>query len=121
MIIMFYIDDLLLVHKNPNITTKYIKLLNSIYRIKDQLKVIRKKIHKYLRMTVDFTSPVGCVITQYDFIKKLQRDLDVDFKGPYRNNLAAISFFKVDSQAQGLKKEKQEEYYKTIAKCIQLS
>ena len=71
--IIFYIDNLMLVHKNPIITTKYIKLLNEIYRSKDPLTVTRGKVHEYLDMTIDFLLKIGYSITQYDFAMKMRR------------------------------------------------
>ena len=53
--IVFYIDNLMLAHLLPEITTDYVKKLDGIYRMKDHLMVTREKYYKYLDMMLDFT------------------------------------------------------------------
>ena len=108
----------MLAHENPIITTKYIKLFNEIYGSKDLLIVIRGKVYEYLGMTIDFLLKIGCSITQYDFVKKMRKELHEELKEPYRTNPVADFLFRVDSKAASLSKEKREEYHKTMAKCI---
>ena len=48
MVIMIHIDYLILAYKKTNITTKYIKLLDSLYRTKDLLTVIRGRFTSIL-------------------------------------------------------------------------
>jgi hypothetical protein len=49
--IIFHIHDLMMSHKNPNITTSYIRKLEQEYARRDPLTVIRGNVHEYLRMT----------------------------------------------------------------------
>ena len=63
MIIMFHIDNLILCHTDPTITTKYMKLLDDIYGSKDPLTIIRGNIREYLGITINFILEVGCSIT----------------------------------------------------------
>ena len=88
---------------------------------KDPQTVTRGKIHKYLGMTIDFTLEVECSITQYDFFKKMWKDLDEDLKDSYQNKPAADFLFKINSKAELLKQKRKEEYHKTTAKYIWLS
>ena len=120
-LIIFHIDDLILAHSKPMITTKYIKLLDGIYGSKDPLTVTRGRIHEYLGMTIDFSMKVGVAITQYDFVKKMYKELHEDLKGAYRNTPATDFLFKVDNSAEPLSKTKKEEYHKTTAKFIWIS
>ena len=121
MTIMLHINYLILCYADSSITTKYIKLLDDIYGLKDPLTVTRGKNHEYLGMTINFTLKIGCSIAQYDFVKKMWKDLDKGLKSLYRNNLAADFLFKVNTKAEVLTQKRKEEYYKTTAKCIWLS
>ena len=90
------------------ITTKYIKLLDRIYESKDPLTVTRRKIYEYLGMTIDFSLKAGVAITQYDFIKKICRELREDLKGSHRNTLATDFLFKADNLVELLLKIKKK-------------
>ena len=89
MIIVFHINDLILAHAHAIITTKYAKLLDWVHRTKDSLTATRAKIYEYHRMVIDFSLKIRCTIIQYDFAKKLQKDLDDGLKDLCRNNPAA--------------------------------
>ena len=83
--------------------------------------VMSRKFYQYLEMTIDFSLQDSYPITQYDFMKKMWRELYSDLKDLYRNSLAADFLFKINIKAELLYKEKKEEYHKTTAKCIWLS
>ena len=119
--IIFYINNLMIAHINPVITTKYVKLLNGVYSNNDLLTVTRDTVYEYLGMTIDFVLKSGCTIIQYDFIKKMHNDLNGNLKGVYRNTLAADFLFKVNLKAELLLKDKKEEYYRTTAKYLWIS
>ena len=81
---------------NPMITTKYEKLLDSVYSNNNLLTVIRGKVCEYLIITIDFILKLKCALIQHDFIKKMHNDLSGDLKGVCRNTPAADFLFKVD-------------------------
>ena len=45
---------MLVSHLDPNVNTKYIKLLDRFYGTNDPLIVTRGKLYKYLRITLGF-------------------------------------------------------------------
>ena len=71
---MHHIDDLLISHVNARVVTEYITELERVYGTRDELTVLRGKVHEYLGMTVDFRTG-DCVLSQFDFLKKLWMSL----------------------------------------------
>ena len=116
--IAFHTDNLMLCHTDSSITIKYAKLLDNMHGSRDPLTMVSEKIHEYLGITIYFALKVGCLITQYDFAKKIRKDLGKGLKGPHRNNLAADFLLKVDPEAEVLTQKRKEEYRETAAKCI---
>ena len=60
--IIFHIDNLLLAYVEPAIVTEYIKMLDSIYGSMDPLSMTRRKLYKYLDMTIEFGLKRGVAI-----------------------------------------------------------
>ena len=53
--ILWHVDDLKILHVDPAVNTKVIKMINKEFGKEAQLAVNRGKIHDYLGMTLDFT------------------------------------------------------------------
>ena len=51
---VYHIDDILLLHLQPETVTLYIKCLEKQYAHLNMLTMTQRKLHKYLGMTVDF-------------------------------------------------------------------
>jgi len=116
---MYYVDDLLISHESLIIVTDRIKMLDEIYGSKDPLSITREKVHEYLGMMIDFRQiPGSCIITQYDFIKKLYTKLPEGLRGAYRGIPTAEYLFKIDSNAKKLSKQDKEHYHEVTAKCL---
>ena len=54
------VDDIKIYHKDSREVTKFIKHFGDIYG--DRMTVHRGKVHDYLRMDLDFSSPKGLKI-----------------------------------------------------------
>ena len=119
--LIFHIDDILLSHFSASVVTEHIKLLDGAYGTIDPLTMTRGKQHEYLGMTLDFESTKGaCVISQYDFAKKMCSNLPKELKGPYRNTPALPDFFKINNDASIVSLEHKEVYYEYSAKSLWL-
>ena len=101
--------------------TGYISKLEVEYGSRDELTVLRGKVHEYLGMTIDFRVPGECKMSQFDFLKKLWKSLPVSLKGTYRNTPAPESLFKIDSESSRLDAGRKDEYHQVTAKCLWLS
>ena len=119
---MCHADDLIISHVNPMVVNDHIKMLDEEHGSKDPLSVSRGKIHEYLGMTIDFNEILGaCIITQYDFIKKLHSGLADGLRGKSRGAPDPDFLFKVDKDLDKLNKKDKEHYHEVTAKCLWLS
>ena len=62
MTIVFYIDNLILDDKKLVITTKYIKILDTVYSSKDLFTITRGKFYEHLGISIDFLIKGRCSI-----------------------------------------------------------
>ena len=118
--IMHHIDDLLMSHVNARVVTEFIAKLEREYGKRDPLTVLRGKVHEYLGMTIDFRTG-DCVMSQFDFLKKMWSDLPENLKGAHRNTPAPESLFKIDLDSPVLDDERKEQCHHVTAKSLWLS
>ena len=121
MTLIFHIDDILLSHRKSHVVTEYIKLLDGAYGQVDSLTVTRGKHHEYLGMSLDFGFVEGaCIITQYDFIKKMFKNLPKELRGPHKKTPAPSDLFKVDKESPLVADELVNSYHEHSAKSLWL-
>ena len=122
MTIMFHIDDLLMAHVHPHIVTLFIKKLELVYGKRDPLTITRGLIHEYLGMTFDLREKGEVILSQYDFVKKLNDDLPDEMKtGRYRYTPAPEDLFKINESSPKLDCARKETYHHIAAKTLWLS
>ena len=119
--VVFHIDDLLMSHKSPLVVTDFISELTKEYGSRDDLTVLRGKVHEYLGMTVDFTVEGECTFTQYDYLKKLLKDLPNGLATKYRHTPAPDYLFKINNESSLLDRKRSEQYHNMVAKILWLS
>ena len=66
--IVFHVDDLNISYIDKEVVSNIINELSSRFGDIMSLSVSRGKIHDYLGMTFDYTTPVRLMITMYDYI-----------------------------------------------------
>ena len=72
-------------------------------------------------MTLDFESIKGaCIISQYDFIKKMHSNFPKELKGLYRDTPAPLDLFKINNDAPIVSLEHKEVYHVYSAKSLWL-
>ena len=79
--ILWHVDDLKISHKNPSVVTSVIEQLNAEFGEKAPLTVTRGKVHEYLGMTIDYSSPGKVMISMKDYIKSMLEALPSDMDG----------------------------------------
>ena len=80
--IQVHVDDLKLSHSNQNELNKIIDILNKIFGSdRDLLTVSHRKIHKYIGITIDWTTEGVVVFTIYDYSEDIPDEAPTDFDG----------------------------------------
>ena len=69
--IVFYVDNMKLSHRSPEVITKIIGKFNKVYATINKVTVRRGKIHEYLGMSFNLSQPGECQVSMYDFLCKL--------------------------------------------------
>jgi hypothetical protein len=94
--VCFHVDDCKLSHEHPKVIDETIDWLRAEYEsiFKDGLgamQVHRGKVHKYLRMGLDFSHKGKCIVTMHDYLDGILKAFD-----------AAVESMSTDSnQSQG--------------------
>ena len=66
--IVFHVDDLKISHVDEEVVSSIIKELSDRFGDIIPLSISRGKVHDYLGMTFDYTTPGKLTITMYDYI-----------------------------------------------------
>ena len=80
--IQVHVDDLKLSHVQQEELNKIINQLNDVFRSDGELLTASyRKVHKYLGMTIDWTTEGNGVFTMYDYLKNILAEAPLDFDG----------------------------------------
>ena len=78
MTVTWHVDDLKISHKDSREVKKFIKHIGDIYG--DRMTVHRGKVHDYLVMDLDFSSPKVLKIGMMKYIEKIHKDFPEEIK-----------------------------------------
>jgi hypothetical protein len=93
--ILWHVDDLKIFHVYPNAVTEVIQLLEEEFGKEAPLTKMRGKVHNYLGMTLDFSSPGQAKILMINYIKNILEEMPSDMDGeaptPASNHLFQVN------------------------------
>ena len=117
--IVWHVDDLKISHVDPEVNTKYVKALEEQYGKEAPLTITRGKIHDYLGMKLDYSTPGKVVI---DMKKYLQEIIDEcpECSG-HAATPAANHLFEVNSESTKLNLGEAVRFHHIVAKLLFLS
>ena len=78
--VRFHVDDLMSSHVDSKINDEFETWLNKMYGAHGKVKVHRGKIHDYLGMVFNFTTPGKVVVNMCDYVKGMLDDFPIKFK-----------------------------------------
>eukprot|EP00957_Ditylum_brightwellii_P166143 12648924-Ditylum_brightwellii.AAC.1 len=78
MMVTWYVDDLKISHMESDEVTKYIEHFKKIYG--NRMTAHHGKVHKYLGMDLDFSSPKALKIGMIKCIKKIHKEFPEEIK-----------------------------------------
>ena len=115
--ILWHVDDLKISHKDPNVVTDIITMLESEFGNEAPLTITRGKVHEYLGLTIDFSIDGKVMFTMIEYIKGMLEELPADFSGKAPNP-ASPKLFDVDPAAAQLPKDLATLYHHNAAKLL---
>jgi len=86
--ILSHIDDLKISHINKDLVSEIINLLEKEFGKEAPLTMNHGKVHQYLGMTIDFSTPGKVIFSMFDYVQNMLDALPVDMSGK-----AGIAFF----------------------------
>ena len=125
MTILCHVDDCKLSHVDPKANDEMIEWLRENYESifedgSGKMKVTRGKVHKFLGMTLDFTTPGEVQVTMFDHIDDLLKAFEKaepKMKGN-KPSAAPSDLFKVDEDCEKLDQEKAVTFHNLTAKTL---
>ena len=119
--VVWHVDDLKISHQDPNIVGGIIEQLQQVFGQEAPLSVTRGKIHEYLGMTLDFSTPGAVMISMRDYINSITSELTSRMPG-YAPTPAANHLFQVNTTNPELLDEADTtEFHHYVAKLLFLS
>jgi hypothetical protein len=129
MTIAFHVDDCKLSHKYPKEMDNMIKWLREEYKSifedgSGQMSVSRGKVHTYLGMTLDYTTPgqVKIPMIDYGVVEILDAFNKAKPNGSATKSSAApANLFKIDEDCEKLNKKQATGFHNLVAKTLSLN
>jgi hypothetical protein len=125
MTICFHVDDCKLSHKEKQENDKMIEWLRIEYESifedgSGKMTVSRGNIHKYLGMTLDFTTRRQVKITMFDYVDEILEAFDKAEAngGGTKSSAAPDNLFTVDADCMKLKPNKAKDFHTIVAKTL---
>jgi hypothetical protein len=84
------------------------------------MTVSRGKVHTYLGMTLDYTTPGQVKISMLDYVKEIIAAFDAadPNNGGTKSSAAPEDLFKVDEDCEKLKPKRKEQFHLVMAKTL---
>ena len=118
--IVWHVDDLKISHVNPDVVTDILNKLEDKYRGKEvPLTVSRGKIHDYLGMVIDYTTPGKVKFSMDQYIEEMLNELPEDMKGTTTSTTPAS--LRPEREEVKLDSEVAEAFHHNVAKLLFLS
>ena len=118
MTVTWHVDDLKISHKDPAEVTKFILSLGKIYGPK--MTVSRGKVHDYLGMDLDYSTPKAAKISMIKYLNKVFIDFPEEIKSTHETP-AADHLFKTrddDPERKVLPEEQAQAFHHTVAQLL---
>jgi hypothetical protein len=125
MTICFHVDDCKLSHKESKEMDKIIEWLREEYESifedgSGKMTVSRGKVHTYLGMTLDYTTPGQVKISMISYVAEIIDAFDkADPKGVgTKTSAAPANLFKIDEDCEKLDTKRSTEFHNLVAKTL---
>jgi hypothetical protein len=120
-----HVDDCKLSHKSPKVMDNMIKWLGQEYESifedgSGEMTVSRGKVHKYLGMTLDYTTKGKVEIRMIKYVQEIINAFDrAEPKGAgTKNSATPADLFKIDEDCEKLNEKRATAYHNIMAKTL---
>ena len=118
--ILCHVDDLKTSNVDPSVVYSVPADIDAEYGKIAKVTITRGKVHKYLRMTIDYSSPSKVIFLMIDYIEKMLDDIPEDMKGE-SSPPAAHHLFEISKDATKLSQSYAELFHNFVAQLLYLS
>ena len=117
--ILWHVDDLKISHVNPDVVTQVIQQLEKEFGVEAPLTKTRGKVHEYLGMTLDYSTPGTVQFSMINYIKGMLEELPDDMAGEAATPAANHLFEVNESSAEMLlDKTMADMFHHNVAKLL---
>ena len=116
--IIWHVDDLKILHVDPNVVTDIIKQLEGEFAKEAPLSITRGKVHDYLGMTPDFTIDGKVQIKMIDYIENMLEELPADMDGEAATPAPSHLFEVNENDPKMLDKTRSDFFRHNVAKLL---
>ena len=118
--VLWHVDDLKLSHKSQAVLDDLIDQLNQKYGQETPVTVQKGKIHEYLGMTIDFSSPGKVQFRMDDYVDRILAEAPEDMAGSAVTPAAAHLFRVNNTNSKRLDDDTAEVFHHLTAKLLYL-
>jgi len=115
--ILWHIGDLKISHINKHVVSEIITLLEKEFGKEAPLTMNRGKVHQYLGMTIDFSTPGKVIFSMFDYVQNMLDALPVDMSGEAVTP-ASLFLFDMNNDAKKLDEEAALMFHHNTAKLL---
>jgi hypothetical protein len=116
--VLWHIDDLKISHVDPTVVTSNLVQLSLEFGTAAPLTVHRSKLHEYVGMTLDFSTPKKIKVLMNDYIDKVLLDLPDDMSGTAPTPAANYLFTVNTINPTALSKSDAEHFHHVVAQQL---
>jgi hypothetical protein len=116
--VLWHIDDLKISHVDPKVVTSILVQLSLEFGTAAPLTVHRGKLHEYVGMTLDFSTPKKIKVLMNDYIDKVLLDLPDDMSGTAPTPAANYLFTVNTINPTALSKSDAEHFHHVVAQQL---
>ena len=117
----WHVDDLKISHQDSQVVDDILHKLNGRYGKESPLVVTRGRVHEYLGMKMDFTTPGKVILSMPDYIDTLTKEIPSDLRKGASTTPAAGHLFSTNADAEKLNEDQASEYHHLVAKILYLA
>ena len=118
--ILWHVDDLKTSHVDPAFISSVLADIDTEYGNISKMTITRGKVHKYLGMTIDYSSPGKLIFSMIDYIGKNLEDITEDMKGESATP-AAYHLFDIAEYATKLSQADADLFHHFVAQLLYFS
>ena len=118
--VLFDVDDLKTSHVDPAVVSRVLADIDVEYGKIAKMTIMRVKVHKYLGMTIDYSSPGKVIFSMIDYIGKMLDNIPEYTKGESATP-AAHQLFDISEDATKLSQANADVFHHFVAQLLYLS